>query len=557
MNQPTARRLRALTGPTVCILLTVGAAGAVVVVGPERALTSNLVQDTVAALSWTVLAAIWTVRGRPAGAVLTIAAAWSVAAATGGLAVAGSPLSVTAGWICTWAWGSAVGLSYTLGVLRAARWRSSSRLKLAAVLSTAVMALGFATLPTVTVEEGVEYPNPLELPFSPALSLTGVLLTACTAFAAAAFLALQLTSPARRRQALPVLIAAIAGLAGIAVGAAANEWSPLIQVLTLPLLPIALSLTTIGTGSRTLRSVGPQLDGAADPSSALNTTLAEVARDLGVSGLAIKVGENVVASVGDPGHHRVTLLHLGRLEGFLFTPKLAGDAAEEIDAVSPSIAAVLSSARLAADVRRSRAELAVAREEERRRVRRDLHDEVGPLLAAVIAQTDVAGLALDRSPEHARESLDKARTAGSEAVTALRRISRDLHPVAVDTLGLAGALNELAFRLSGLTSVRVTAMAAASLPAAVEVAVYRLAAEAAGNAVRHAGASAVDIRLTVDRDALHLDVVDDGTGFDPTQPSAGVGLASMHQRVAELNGELSITSSSAGTAVRARIPVPD
>ncbi|WP_104162042.1 sensor histidine kinase [Arthrobacter sp. ZGTC212] len=557
MNQPTARRLRALTGPTVCFLLTVGAAGAVVVVGPERALTSNLVQDTVAALSWTVLAAIWTVRGRPAGAVLTIAAAWSVAAATGGLAVAGSPLSVTAGWICTWAWGSAVGLSYTLGVLRAARWRSSSRLKLAAVLSTAVMALGFATLPTVTVEEGVEYPNPLELPFSPALSLTGVLLTACTAFTAAAFLALQLTSPARRRQALPVLIAAVAGLTGIAVGAAANEWSPLIQVLTLPLLPVALSLTAVGTGSRTLRSVGPQLDGAADPSSALNATLAEVARDLGLSGLAIKVGENVVASDGDPGHHRVPLLHLGRLEGFLLTPKLAGDAAEEIDAVSPSIAAVLSSARLAADVRRSRAELAVAREEERRRVRRDLHDEVGPLLAAVIAQTDVAGLALDRSPERARESLDKARTAGSEAVTALRRISRDLHPVAVDTLGLAGALNELAVRLSGLTSVRVTAMAATSLPAAVEVAVYRLAAEAAGNAVRHAGASAVDIRLTADRDALHLEVVDDGTGFDPTQPSAGVGLDSMHQRVAELNGELSITSSSAGTAVRARIPVPD
>ena len=347
----------------------------------------------------------------------------------------GGPLSVTAGWVCTWAWGSAVGLSYTLGVLRAARWRTSSRLRLAAVLSTAVMALGFATLPTVTVEEGVEYPNPLELPFSPALSLTGVLLTACTAFAAAAFLALQLTSPARRRQALPVLIAAVAGLAGIAVGAAANEWSPVIQVLTLPLLPIALSLTSVGTGSRTLRSVGPQLDGAADPSSALNTTLAEVARDLGLSGLAIKVGENVVASDGDPGHHRVPLVHLGRLEGFLLTPKLAGDAAEEIDAVSPSIAAVLSSARLAADVRRSRAELAVAREEERRRVRRDLHDEVGPLLAAVMAQTDVAGLALDRSPERARESLDKARTAGSEAVTALRRISRDLHPVAVDTSG--------------------------------------------------------------------------------------------------------------------------
>lgn len=556
MNQPAISRIRTLIGATACSLLVLSGAGAVVVVGPERALASNLVEDTVTALAWTLLAVVLAIRGRPAAVVLTIAAAWSIAAAAGGLALLGAPFSVIAGWACTWAWGSAVGLSYTVGVLRATRWRSSFRLEATALLSVASMAIGFATLPTVTFEEGVDYPNPFELPASPILSVVGVVLTGCIAFAAIAFLALQLTSPARRRLGLPVLVAAIAGIAGIGVGALANDWSPLVQVLTLPLLPLAISMTAAGTTSRTLRAVGAQLDGAADPSSALGATLAEISGDLGLPGMAIEVGENVVASVGQPGTQRLPLVHLGRLEGVLLTPKLAEDAEAEVNTVAPSIAAVLSSARLVEEVRRSRAELAVAREDERRRMRRDLHDEVGPLLAAVIAQTDVASLTFDRSPERARGSLEKARTASGEALLALRRIVRALHPVAVDNLGLAGALDELAFCLSGQTSVTATARMLPALPAAVEVALYRIAAEAAGNAVRHAGASTVDIKLMAAEAALLLEVVDDGNGFDPDLIITGVGLASMRHRAAELDGKLSITTSTAGTTIRASIPVP-
>lgn len=556
MNEPPVFRLRALAGAAACSVLVLTGAGAVAVIGPEQALATHLVEDTVAALAWTVLAAVWAVRGRPAGMVLTIAASWSVAAATGGLALVGVPFSVMAGWVCTWAWGGAVGLSYTMGVLRAARWRSSSRLEAASFLSVSSMAIGFATLPTVTIQEGVEYPNPFKLPFSPVLSLLGTVLTVCTAFAAIAFLALQLTSPARRRLALPALVAAIAGIVGLGTGAAANEWSPLVQVLALPLLPLAIAVSTLDMTSRSLRSAGAQLDGAADPSNALKATLAGITLDLGLPGIAIEVDNDVVASIGQPGSERLPLVSLGRVEGFLLTPKLTEDAEAEINTVAPSIAAVLSSARLVEDVRRSRAELTVARAEDRRRVRRDLHDEVGPLLAAVIAQTEVAGMRIDRSPERARESLEKARTAGGEAVVALRRIARDLHPASVDTLGLSGALNELAVRLSGRTTVSVTAVKLPSLPAAVEVALYRIAAEAAGNAVQHAGASAVGIQVAAGQDAVILAVSDDGSGFDPEAVSSGMGLTSMRHRAAELDGGLSITSSTTGTTVRARIPVP-
>lgn len=556
MKEPTVVRLRTLIGAVTCSLLALTGVGAVIVAGPERALASNLVEDTVVALTWTVLAVLWVIRGRPdAVIVLTIAAAWSIAAATGGMALLGAPFSIIMGWVCTWAWASAVGLSYTLGVLRATRWRSSFWLEVAAVLAVALMAVGFATLPTVMIEEGVEYPNPFELPVSPVLALVGVVLTMCVAFIAIASLALQLTSPARRRVALPVLVAAIIGIFGMGAGALANEWAHLVQILTLPLLPLAISMTATSATSRTLRSVGAQLDGAADPSSALNATLAEIALDLGLPGIAIEIDENVVASIGRPGSQRLPLIHLGRLEGYLLTPKLAEDAKAEIDTVVPSVAAVLSSARLVEEVRRSRAELAVAREEERRRVRRDLHDEVGPLLAAVIVQTDVASLTLDRSPERARESLTKAHTASSEAVLALRRIVRDLHPVAVDSLGLAGALDELAFRLSGQTSVTTTATIMPALPAAIEVALYRIAAEAAGNAVRHSGASSVSIQLLTDEDALLLTVIDDGNGFNPDTVPAGVGLTSMRERAAELDGDLSITSTTGGTTIRARIPI--
>lgn len=556
MNNSIALRRLSLIVTAACALLGLAALALVIVVGPERALISHLVEDTAVALAWVTLAAVCVVRARRTAVVLVIAAAWSVSAAAGGFALLSEPpQALAAAWISVWTWAIGVGLAYTLGVLTVARWYSPRVLAWAALLSTVLMAFAFGTLPTVTIEDRISYPNPIAIPASQVLALVGVVSTVVTAFAAIATLALQATSPARRRVVLPVLVAAIVGLVAIGAGAAANEWAPLVQALTVPLLPLSIAATVLGTTRQSLRSVSAQLDGAADPSSALKATLTEINHDLGLAGLAIEVDGETVVAVGRPGEDRVPLLHLARLEGELLTRRPDEDATIEVDRVSPSIAAVLASVRLVDEVHRSRAELAMAREEERRRVRRDLHDEVGPLLSAVIMQTDAAALALDRSPDRSRQSLAKVRAASGDAVVALRRIVRDLHPVAVDNLGLAGAIEELAVRLSGPATVSVTSTAMPSLGAAVEVALYRIAAEAAGNAVRHAAASEIRLVLTAVDGMVVMTVTDDGGGFGPDTAVAGIGLASMRNRAAELSGTLSISSSEAGSTIRVELPI--
>ncbi|PWD49949.1 hypothetical protein C8046_03890 [Serinibacter arcticus] len=567
MSDPAALRRRALVAAGCCATLVLTALALVVVVGPERALVTHLVEDTAAALAWVGLAVACALRNRPTGSVLTIAGAWSVAAVTGGWSLVLDPSAAAAvGWASAGSWGLGVGLAYTLGVLTAARWSSPRVLRRAAVAASLLVALAFATLPTVTTDDQVR-PNPVGTPLAPVLAVVGVIAVVVVAFAVIAALAMQASSPARRRTILPVLVAALAGLVAIGTGAFATQWAPIAQALTVPLLPLTIAATVLGTPGRGRRSVAAQLDGAADPSSALAATLAELGHELGLTGLAIEVDGRTVASVGGSFDDvRLPLVHLGRPEGHLLTPPLDEDAADEIGRVAPSVAAVLASVRLVEELRRSRAELTVAREAERRRVRRDLHDEIGPLLAAVAVQTEAAALTLERSPDSSRRSLAKARAAGSDAVLALRRIVRDLQPVAVDDLGLVGALEELAARLTGPATVTVTSSPTPPLSAAVEVALYRIAAEAAGNAVRHAAATRVRLALTVVDGAVVLTVDDDGCGFDTTGPVAGaaagagagvgIGLGSMRERAAELDGRLSIGSSATGTTVRAELPVP-
>lgn len=557
MTEPIRYRRLLFIGAAGCALLTSAALCAVIAVGPERALVSHLVEGTVVAAAWVMLCVVCAVRDRRSGVALAMATAWSLSAVSGGWALQGWPAAIAAAWVSVTTWALAVGLSYTWGVLSAARWRTPRALSVLAGISTLVMALAFATLPTVTIEQGDASHNPLALPLSPSLAVVGTVSTAALAFAAIATLVLGATSPARRRVAWPVATAALLGLAGVGAGAAANQWAPLVQSLTVPLLPLAIAVTVWGATSRGIRRANAQLEGAADPASALTATLAEIRVDLELAGIAVAVEDEVIARVGQPGGHRIPLVHLGRIEGYLHTSPMDEDAAAEVERLAPSIAAVLASARLIDEVRRSRAELTVAREEERRRVRHDLHDEVGPLLSAVVLQADVADMTLEHAPERSRESIAHVRGAGADAVRALRRIVRDLHPVAVDDLGLVGALEELAARLSGEASVRVTANPALMprLSAAVEVALYRVAAEATGNAVRHAGASAVQIALTVDGAAVTLTVSDDGRGFDVNGVSPGVGLESMRQRAKELDGTFSVSSGVDGTSLCASIPI--
>ena len=210
------------------------------------------------------------------------------------------------------------------------------------------------------------------------------------------------------------------------------------------------------------------------------------------------------------------------------------------------------------DLQRSRERLVTAREEERRRVRRDLHDGLGPMLGSLTLKLDVAGDLVQENPAAARALLLDLKAQAQTAIADVRRLVYALRPPALDDLGLVAALRAelMQYELRGL---RVTIDAPASLPplpAAVEVAAYRIIQEALTNIVRHAGAQHCLSRLWLHDGAIHLEVSDDGSGISPLHEK-GIGLDSMRERAEELGGSCVIESLPAGgTRVRATLPLP-
>jgi signal transduction histidine kinase len=199
-----------------------------------------------------------------------------------------------------------------------------------------------------------------------------------------------------------------------------------------------------------------------------------------------------------------------------------------------------------------------AREEERRRLRRDLHDGLGSTLAGIGLGLDVAAGLVDDDPDSARALLAELKREASAAVDDVRRLVYDLRPPALDELGLVSALRQqvqrLAVRYPGLD---ITLQATGDLPplgAATEVAAYRIAVEAISNTARHAAAHHCAIRLAADG-LLHVEVVDDGRGIaGDSRP--GVGLAAMRERAAEIGGECTVAPAKAcGTRVLATLPL--
>jgi signal transduction histidine kinase len=205
----------------------------------------------------------------------------------------------------------------------------------------------------------------------------------------------------------------------------------------------------------------------------------------------------------------------------------------------------------------SRAGLVTAREEERRRLRRDLHDGLGPTLAGLTLGLDTARSRSAGQPELA-DLLARLKTETQRAVTDVRRIVYGLRPPALDEFGLAGSLREevgrLRFEAPALTvTLDAPADGLADLPAAVEVACYRIVTEALTNVTKHAHATRCSVRLQLNH-GLDVDVCDDGVGL-PEGWRAGVGIASMRERVTELGGELVIEPSLPhGTRIIARLP---
>ena len=219
---------------------------------------------------------------------------------------------------------------------------------------------------------------------------------------------------------------------------------------------------------------------------------------------------------------------------------------------------------LTADLLDSRQRLISAREEERRRLRRDLHDGLGPLLTGIGLNVDAARARVDRARGKAagqeddpRELLARAKEASAQAIADLRGIVYGLRPSSLDDLGLTGAIAAHVQRLTEGASVRISLHAGelADLPAAVEVAVFRIAVEAINNVVRHSGARSCEVRLGIeDPGRLVMEISDDGASIAPWP--AGVGLLAMRERAAEVGGSLIAGPAAGGGSVRAYFPVP-
>jgi signal transduction histidine kinase len=323
---------------------------------------------------------------------------------------------------------------------------------------------------------------------------------------------------------------------------------------------------------RALSRLGGRLEGTLDPLEAPAIIVRTVAESLRLPGVALRIG-----GPDEPGR---TISHGLMPEGaatsmpLTFGGEVVGElvvaqrsATEPLSAADLDLLAALArqagaavhAMGLALDLIASRERLVAAREEERRRIRRDLHDGLGPTLAGIGLRAEVAADLVARDAPGAQRVLDEMRAEVAGALADIRRLVDALRPPALDELGLVGALQAQAGHLGA--DLRVDVAATGDLPdlsAAVEVAAYRIAAEAMTNAARHSGAQRCRVRLSASSgpgQVLEVEVGDDGNGL-PEHVRPGIGLASMRERAAEVGGTCVVEArAGGGTRVLARLPL--
>ncbi len=252
-------------------------------------------------------------------------------------------------------------------------------------------------------------------------------------------------------------------------------------------------------------------------------------------------------------------LHVAaRRVGEPFSPsdlKVLGDLAQQVGIT-------LYAAQMTVDLQRSRTRLVTAREEERRRIRRDLHDGLGPTLANFAMRLEQARDSLPPGAEESAALLAVLTAEAQSTIHDVRRLVYQLRPPDLDEYGLVSALREYLHRVSpkGTTITLAAPEATPILPAAVEVAAYRIVQEAVNNAVKHARASTITVKLAfpqapVQPSSLWVEISDNGVGLAAGHP-AGIGLHSMQERAEELGGTFMIQSGEeSGTLVAAQLPI--
>jgi signal transduction histidine kinase len=231
-------------------------------------------------------------------------------------------------------------------------------------------------------------------------------------------------------------------------------------------------------------------------------------------------------------------------------PDFSDEDEELIGLLAAHAAIAIANARLYEQTR----ELSIVAE--RNRLALDLHDAVSQKLFGLVLNAETAGTLLERDPEAARDQVAKLRTQAREALDELRSLVFELRPPDLERDGLGGALRKHVELLRRLEPHEIELVVAEDLPVdpARDREILRIAQEALQNAVKHAQADRVTVRLGADDGGLLLEVEDDGVGFDPAAPGARsrqLGLTSMEERAERLGGRLEIRSAhGAGTTVR-------
>lgn len=315
--------------------------------------------------------------------------------------------------------------------------------------------------------------------------------------------------------------------------------------------------------------LGRRLESTLAPEAVLTAIAETVAQALKLpyASITLKQGEDfkTAAVYGSPVEEPFTLplsyqaepvgqLVLGpRKPGEAFTPadrRLLEDLARQVGMAAHAV-------RLTGDLQRSRTQLVTTREEERRRLRRDLHDGLGPTLAALALKATTVSDLISTDPAAATQLSNELYADIRATVGEIRRLVYALRPPLLDELGLLEAIREAARQQNRPDGLQITVDAPErlpTLPAAVEVAAYRILQEALTNVARHAHARSCTVRLTL-AGAVQVEILDDGVGIPPEQHS-GVGLLSMRERAIELGGTCLIERNpGAGTRVYARLPV--
>ncbi|MET0813265.1 MAG: ATP-binding protein, partial [Microbacterium sp.] len=341
---------------------------------------------------------------------------------------------------------------------------------------------------------------------------------------------------------------------------------------TYPIARLASRLATLivyrgrGDATTAVSRLAERLDDLPDPRAVAQVVVQSVADAVRADAVALRGGV-FAASVGasEAGGEEFPVAFHGDVLAILVVQPRPGEGALTaydralVERLALHAAPALHGSRALAELTATHARLLLAREEERRRLRRDLHDDLSPTLSGLgLSATALARRAEAYDDELAATARDLAGDI-QDAVAQTREIAYGLRPPILDDRGLVAAIRD---RVHGGTADRVridivAPHAPLALPAAVDLAALRIVQEAVANVRRHADATTCTVTLRRRRGELVVTVEDDGRGI-PDRVLPGIGLSSIRERAGELGGSVTFgRAADGGTRVAVRLPIPE